>query len=547
MNAPRFVAVLAVFTVLVGSLLMFASADPAPSPALLTGETLPLTRVAPPLAVSHDRQPVAAAAVSSSPDEHGVSVTVRSPEGALVADAHVAIDDGCGVVNRATTSAAGVALVPKPATGTPRLGVWASSYAVHQEWLPRPLPDHFEVMLVAETTITGRVQLADSSPPPLPVRVVAWPAGASRAAQHVARAMAGEHSVPFCDTDASGRFRLGGLRADCRYHVAAGAVGWVSKDTIRNVIPSTRPVELRLWRVAASLVRVRENDGSVPTPSSFARRQNAVRPAPGSEAIAGREIELALAGLGDYAFRSTETAWDETILAFRTADPVAELPDVLVSYVVPGYEDLRARVRVRPLEGSVPVYVARLLRTAQGFGSLDVRFSGVPARPSRIAVSPAFVWLDLRESASRRKLSVPVYDVCEGVTVPGVPQGSYELTAHTFASPDASLLPPTPIVVGSSPVPIVIDGSRLGGVELVLGGRASMRTAGELVLNLESSVAGSRESLTFPEPPYILHGLSAGSYRLTCLRSWFGGADEVGQQLSVNILPGSLGTTEWTF
>jgi len=116
---------------------------------------------------------------------------------------------------------------------------------------------------------------------------------------------------------------------------------------------------------------------------------------------------------------------------------------------------------------------------------------------------------------------VPGLDHC---SVPGLPIGTYEARV---VSPFGWVYPRTnrqQVEVGPNPVTWRVPGAEFGSVAIRVRNPDCNRRSDVLVVDVQGSTGRGEDRVYLPSPPYLLHGIAPGSYRLTLSTS---GADPV--------------------
>lgn len=291
--------------------------------------------------------------------------------------------------------------------------------------------------------IEGRVTVEGGGRLPPGVLVVAWPANLAPDPTMLAARRASPLVMASADPK-TGAFRLEGLVAGRSYRLAAGAPGWIGEKA--RAVARGRAVRLVLRRLFGCRLRLALAGGGRPPPLLGPGPQVTLLD-PAARRVAD-PLRLALAGC-----RGPDGAACLSVFALRRGPgPQLMLADLVHAPL--GFRPLRRQLVLEPVQagGAVREVSAPLEATAAGFGSLWVRFTGLPRGLPEAPEYRFLPVLQLVPSDGSPRIKLPLRALgAAGEVIDGIPFGTYRAGIELPEGYRAPQQGPT-IAVGPQPL-----------------------------------------------------------------------------------------------
>ncbi len=369
------------------------------------------------------------------------------------------------------------------------------------------------IRLEREARISGTCQLADGSPAPDGVAVIAYNSS-SRFPHHelTTRAFRGDPRVGVSSTDSSGSFSIGGLDPRFRYSVSAGGGALVACSVAERVAPNTDDLVLTLDEAYAVIVRVREPGGS---PLMLSRSLEFGPETSISSLAHGTRLSILpgwTIGLVGVSPDSLDLGPLDIVLigTERGGGPITGPFEYRIS--VPGYRETAAQFSMQRLSAGLESEVIEIQRDSTDYGTVLIQL-------------PKDWPVDLGASFRRRPLAALVLSGSDGrvfrygvrdlspgeVRLEPVPIGDYR--CH-FDLPLSGHAQDQWISVNSDrDCSFSLDARSIGGIEASVERPSGSPYLGPLVVVLgRSDDARSFLEVDFQRAPYVLSGLRSGRY-----------------------------------
>jgi len=377
------------------------------------------------------------------------------------------------------------------------------------------------VELTPVSALEGKVQRAGDAAAVPAAWIIAQPMARKRpTSDELLRLMAGEDvaGLSIARSDAQGRFSIAIDPERAPFVVRAGGGGWIGAcDVEATQLGSSATVEVA--HAYGARLRIVDGDQAPTISSTLDGRWFTVFESRdvGADAIQASlsDDELILAGADP---RSLEWNPGESRILFLSPLDSPSLGPESVRIEPPGYEPISIDFDVQPLERGLTELVVPLVRTVQGFCTLEVRLAGATQELASAleGQSDEALFVFSRPGAADETRGILAgfrsrISIGRSATIDGAPRGTYEATL-VFSSTNARVRSATPLLLEHDHETFDFSLANCGAVRLVPQSTSARREEFDITATLQGE--GVNRTVRLRNDPRVIAPLPAGVYSL---------------------------------
>lgn len=462
-----------------------------------------------------------ARARSSPGAELGLLIRVTDARGVGLPGSRVQMcveGEGAGVDRWYVTDAQGECSTPDVPAAAFLLRARLDGFASRDIYSCPPHPPRLQLVLEPEALIVGRV-VDPKGAPVADANVLAWNTRIHPLLADLTGPNAEDSSaLATARSGLDGRFLLRGLDPRAGYDLCAGARGLASADRIGPVEPGPAEILLVLKPIAGvELLLGDPGSTDLGDPRFWEAPDMTWRWPEGGTWVERDDPRLVLAGVSPEHCRRQRSL--RAGFFFLVDDDAVPFGPIEFEARVPGYQPVSEAFFAHSLREELTVHGVPLIAVATTWGSLEVSLILAPTHRGGSVAWPELGRLVLQDShVPTRRFFHVVQSLDRGATrFAHLPAGDYRLSyvpEHGFAR----LHEPIDLTIhGEATASAVIDLSDSHDLELEVFGADGERHYGTALVEIASRRVGGHGTgfLLFQRPPFVVQGLSSGTYSLT--------------------------------